>query len=113
MGHVPDRSPLDDESARRLAVAAHDAYDRLVRTRPDEPHQSLSEALRCLVRLRDGIMARARAGDSSPVLRERLQQVNAVVSLAFACQIPIVGVKWSRMEETRDALKDLIDHQGS
>jgi hypothetical protein len=97
------------ESNRRLGEEALRILDRLLDEKPhEEAHQRMSEVMRLLVRWRDDLVARRRAGEEGPELREALNQVNGVTSLAFGAQFPVVGVKWQRMEKTRDALREIM-----
>ena len=108
----PRDPALDDEAIRALAREALETYERLLAERPDEVHQPLSEAARTVFRLRDALVARRRAGEGSQDSSQRLDDANALASLAFSCQFPIAGVKWSRMEMARDALRDFVAAPG-
>jgi hypothetical protein len=99
----------DDD--RRLGQEALRILDQLIDEKPrEEAHQRMSEIVRLLVRWRDDLIARRRAGEEGPELHEALDQVNGVTSLAFGAQFPVVGVKWQRMEKTRDALREIMRH---
>ncbi len=94
----------DDHAAAALAI-----YERLLAERPHEVHQTLSEAARHVVNLRDALITRDRRGES---VDDRLAAANVLASLAVSCQFPIAGVKWSRMETARDALRAFCDRSG-
>lgn len=91
-----------DEAALRDAAIA--AYDRVLADEPTLSHQALAEATQAVVRLRDALIARGRATGDVP---DALAAVNAIVSLAWAAQMPVAGVRRDRMEQTREALRDL------
>jgi hypothetical protein len=94
------------ESERALAQEAADRYDHVVSDRPEALHEALTEAAARVIQLRDAVIARAREeGDTA---REDLAAVSAVLSLAYSAQFPISGLRWDRMEQTRDALRDLL-----
>jgi hypothetical protein len=88
------------------AAAALAIYEHLLAERPHEVHQPLSEAARHVVDLRDALISRRRRGEG---IDDDLAAANVLASLAFSCQFPIAGVKWSRMETVRDALQAFCD----
>ncbi|MBP2292776.1 hypothetical protein [Azospirillum rugosum] len=77
---------------------------------PAEVYNAMAEASRCLVRLRDGLIARRRAGDEGA--SARLAHVNAALSVAFGGEYPLVGVHRNRIEKTREQLRKLLDEIG-
>ena len=93
----------------RLGREALRILDQLMDEKPrEEVHQRMSEVVRLLVRWRDDLIARRRSGEDGPELREGLDRVNGVVSFAFGAQFPVVGVKWERIERTRDSLREVL-----
>jgi hypothetical protein len=97
-----------DKSPHQLAEEAIRCYERILAERPDETHHPLSIAARTVFRLRDLLIERQRRHGESRAVRSQLERANALTSLAYSCQFPIAGVKWQRMEATRDALKDFV-----
>lgn len=91
-----------DERALRDAAAA--AYDHVLAGKPTLSHQALAEATQAIVRLRDALIARGREAGAPP---EDLPAVNALLSLAYGAQMPVAGVRWDRMEKTREAVRAL------
>ncbi|HYH21396.1 MAG TPA: hypothetical protein VD995_22540 [Azospirillum sp.] len=88
--------------------------DRILAASPDdtptaETYNAMAEASRCLVRMRDGLIARRRAGEE---VGQRLDHVNAVLSVAFGGEYPLVGVRRKRIEKARDLLRGLQEGQG-
>ncbi|MGQ9365760.1 hypothetical protein [Azospirillum sp. ST 5-10] len=82
--------------------------DRVLSEKPDRLHDSLMEGLRCLVTMRDYLIARRRAGDESAGLAEDLHQVNAVLSVLQSGTFPMVGVRHERLEKARACLAGLL-----
>lgn len=77
---------------------------------PAEVYNAMAEVSRCLVRLRDGLIARHRAGEDGA--SARLAHVNAALSVAFGGEYPLVGVHRTRIEKTRDQLRKVLDENG-
>ncbi|WP_448192578.1 hypothetical protein [Azospirillum sp. sgz301742] len=79
-------------------------------TQVQETYDAMAEASRCLVRLRDGLIARRRAGEE---VSRRLDHVNAVLSVTFGGEYPLVGVRRKRIEKARDLLRRLLEDGGA
>jgi hypothetical protein len=88
--------------ACRCAV---DALDHALRERPDELYEELVQAVRCIIRLRDELIEATRT--DSPGARDRLAQVNAVLSVVTGGEYPLVGIRRERICQARDALAKL------
>lgn len=87
--------------------------DYLLRNHPAEMAEELSDAVRCVVALRDSMIEhRDRAGRSSEQ-DSQLQKVNAVISAIVAGEFPLIGVRWKRIEGARDLLKQVLAEQAS
>lgn len=96
---------------RRLAAAALESVEALLQERdPAESYEPIAEAVRCVIRLRDQLIAEGRRG--APV-SARLAQVNSLLSLAASAEYPLVGVRWKRLCMVRDALRQLLSDQGA
>ncbi|HET6466774.1 MAG TPA: hypothetical protein VFG43_00195 [Geminicoccaceae bacterium] len=98
-----------DDAVRDHCHAAVAALDRVIDERPAEEHEYLVEAVRCLNRLRDRMIERRRAGDTSRHLRDRLDRINAILSVVVGGQYPLVGVRWERVQHARDTLRQLLE----
>lgn len=90
------------------------AFDRILSAPPDdtpakEAYDAMAEASRCLVRMRNGLIARRRAGEG---VSPRLDHVNAVLSVTFGGEYPLVGVRRKRIEKARDLLRGLLREDG-
>lgn len=99
---------LTDEE-RALAREAVEAYDAVLQARPATSHAGIAEATTRIVRIRDSLIARRRAGQRTD---DVLARVNALVGAAYSAQFPIAGVRWERIETTRNALEDLSRSPG-
>lgn len=82
--------------------------DHVLSEKPDRHHDHLLEAVRCLVTMRDHLIARRRAGDESDPLLEDLEHVNAVLSVLHSGTFPMVGVRHERLEKARACLARLV-----
>jgi hypothetical protein len=88
-------------------AAALAALDRALDDRPDKIYGDLANAVRCLVRLRDELIAERRrsggaAGDG------RLERVNAILSVVSGGEYPLEGVRRERIEQAREELTRLL-----
>lgn len=101
-----DRPDLD------AARSALDVLDGLVRDRPRDPFPLLSQTVRYLSTVRDGLIRQSR-DPRTVVEAQRLAGLNAVVSVAVGAQFPVAGVKWDRIQATRDALDAWLRHKDS
>jgi hypothetical protein len=94
----------EEAEARRAALAA---LDRLIAVSPPCTVDEAMEALRRMVALRDGLVARQRAAGTTPAIAVRLACVNAVLSLTWSGAVPIMGFRRERLEQARAALAAL------
>ncbi|WP_448204890.1 hypothetical protein [Azospirillum sp. sgz302134] len=83
--------------------------DRILAAPPEDipvqdTYDAMAEASRCLVRMRDSLIARSRAGED---VSQRLAHVNAVLSVTFGGEYPLVGVRRKRIEKARDLLREV------
>ena len=77
--------------------------DKLLAERPERVGHDFSEATRCLCGLRDELAASwRRTQDSSD--RQRLEQVNAVLSVVVGGHFPLGPVPWPEIEQARNLL---------
>ena len=82
------------------------ALDKALSDRPKAVYNDLIAAVRCLVALRDRLIAEYRSGD--PDAGKRLQRMNAVFSLVVAAEYPLEGVRRERIETARRELASLF-----
>lgn len=90
----------DTDQLHRNAV---DALDRALRDRPQQLYDDISDAVRCLVRFRDGLIDQ----QSNEPADDRLRRVNALLSLVVGGEYPVQGLSRDRLEKARDALSAL------
>ena len=91
-----------------LALAALAALDHVLEERPGKLGEEIAHAVRCLVRYRDRLIERGRAGPTSNAVHHRLVRTNAILSVVVGGEYPLVGVRSARIREARDALADLM-----
>jgi hypothetical protein len=96
----------DLKAAGREAIAR---LERASREHPDVKHEDIKDAVACVIAFRDLALARHRDGGGD---RTVLDRANALVSLAYGCVFPLAGVHRHRIEQTRDAMKDLLAASG-
>lgn len=84
---------------------AIEAIDRALEDRPDKVYGDLADVVRCLVQLRDELIAKQREGARG----ERLEQCNAILSLVIGGEYPLEGVRRDRMRQARDQLASLLE----
>jgi hypothetical protein len=85
------------------------AFERLIEKAQEVEHEELAIATRCIVRLRDAMVADRRQGDDwNGRQQETLDRVNSMLSVAISAEFPLVGVRWERLCMLRDALRELI-----
>lgn len=88
-----------------LCADAIAALDRALHERPDTLYDDLTRAARCLVALRDALIADRRAG--LPEADAHLQRANALLSLVVGGEYPVAGLHRDRLQQARDGLDRL------
>ena len=89
-----------------LSQAGHTALqmiDKLLAERPVKVGHDFSEATRCLVAFRDGLIRHCRRNSSNQD-RERLSKVNTVLAVIVGAHFPLAGIPWSQIEQARALL---------
>lgn len=89
------------------AAAALAGLDRALDDRPDRIYGDLSQAVRCLVRLRDALIA-ARRRDGKTAGDDRLERLNAILSVVSGGEYPLQGVRRDRIAKAREELAKLL-----
>lgn len=92
----------EEPGPRALAL-----IEKLLAERPEKVGQDFSAATRCLVALRDRLVAAVRE-HGTPQERMRLDVVNRVLSAVQAGHFPLGGVPWKHIEAARDQLRELL-----
>lgn len=99
-------SQANGTEERRLATAALKSVEALLQEQdPAESYEPIAEAVRCLIQLRNHLIA---TGRRRSLHSARLVQVNALLSLAVSAEYPLVGVRWQRVCMVRDELRQLL-----
>jgi hypothetical protein len=88
--------------------AATAALDRALRDSPDLVYDDLANAVRHVVKLRDGLIAARRRGDGTvDRLAKQLGRVNTILSQMVGAEYPLDGIRRERIEKLRDQLTAL------
>ena len=94
------------ENQAREALAS---LDKAIAHKPRKDDADFAAALEHLCKLRDVLLAGARQGAAS---RERLGQVNALISVVLAGHFPLGNVPWPEVERARGVLAGMVPGQG-
>ena len=94
--------------AEAQVAAVLPKLDRLLAERSGDAHQTLTEAVRAAVAIRDELIARLRSEAGDGHVRDRLHAANLLVSTAVGAQFPVTGIHWDRVEKTREGLRTII-----
>jgi hypothetical protein len=84
--------------------AAIAAVDRALREDAQLVYDDLTDAVRHIIRLRDGLITQARYGEA---IGDRLSRVNAILSQIVGAEYPLEGVRRERIENVREQLVSL------
>ena len=94
------------EDQAREALAS---LDKAIAHKPRKDDADFAAALEHLCKLRDLLLAEGRQGAGS---RERLGQVNALISVVLAGHFPLGTVPWPEVERARGVLAGMVPGQG-
>jgi hypothetical protein len=83
--------------------------DHVLNEKPEQYHEEVVEVLRCLVSIRNHLIGRRRNSEPSAELDERLDHVNAVVSVMTSGSFPVVGLNHERLKQARDLMASILD----
>src|SRR3546814_19526436 len=75
------------------------ALDDGIAAGPQVAHEDVASAVRCVAALRNHMLAEVRNGGVS---RTGLNRANALLSLAYGAQAPLIGFHLNRNKHTRD-----------
>jgi hypothetical protein len=90
-------------------VEALETLDRVLNEKPEQYHEEAMGVLRCLVAIRDHLIEQRRRSEPSTGLDERLDHVNAVVSVMASGSFPVVGLNHERLKHARDLMAGIMD----
>jgi len=97
----------------QLAGDALVKLDRLLDAKDTESEfQDMSEVTRTVVKMRDELISRVRAEPGAAPTRERLDRVNALLSVVASAEMPLLGIHWDRIKKSRDLLAELAAQDG-
>ncbi|SEP72813.1 hypothetical protein SAMN05216548_101353 [Faunimonas pinastri] len=95
-------------SSHAIAEKVVTDLDAIIRNKPKELHEPLTDAIRPLLRVRERMIYAFREGPT-PGTRAQLDDLNALVSLAYGAEYPQVGVDWEKIQDTRDELRKFLE----
>jgi len=90
-----------------IGHASIDAINALLSDAPDNVAHHFSNATRLLTTWRDGLIARWRQ-TGAEVDRQRLDQVNAALSLIVGGQFSLGSIHWPKIEQLPHNLTNLV-----
>jgi hypothetical protein len=93
---------------RHGCVKELETLDRVLNEKPEQYHEKVVGVLRCLVAIRDHLIEQRRRSPSAE-LDERLDHVNAVVSVITFGSFPVVGLNHERLKHARDLMAGIMD----
>src|SRR3546814_10386810 len=94
-----------DTQSRRYAETAIAALDEVIAPGPQVAHEDVASAVRCVAALRNHMLAEVRNGGVS---RTGLTRANALLSLAYGAQAPLIGFHLNRFKQTREGLSAFL-----
>jgi hypothetical protein len=83
-----------------------EALDEVLASSQPPDKDLIAEATRCVARYRDALIDGGRSGEGPA--KERLQEVNSLLSELVAAEFPLVGVRRKRIEMARAAYRRLL-----
>jgi hypothetical protein len=102
------------DAVAQLAGDALAKLDRLLGAKDDETEfQDMSEVTRTVVKMRDALISRVRAEPGATAPRERLDRVNALLSVVASAEMTLLGIHWDRIRKSRDLLAELATAQNT
>lgn len=93
---------------RKLGEAALAKLDHIIDEQPKRLSEAFSEAVRCVVRLRDALIERRRSDASDAAAKDWLERTNAMLSLLVGAEYPLKAVHWDSASQARDALRAML-----
>lgn len=109
---VAEQRELKKEDLDRHLHTALQSVEDVLEEKGDLPLSEVSKkfsyAVRCMVELRNHIIA-AEAGAGTDLPHSlRLDNVNAQISMMASIEYPRAGIQWSRIEKVWDGLKQML-----
>lgn len=88
------------------ARAAIVAIERVLHAGPRVEHAEIQAATNAVIAFRNRAIEQHRAGNAT---RDCLDRANALASLAYGGEFPLTGLHLHRLEQARDALRELLE----
>jgi hypothetical protein len=90
------------------ARQALENFDRAVADKPRTDGRAFSAAAEHLCRVRDELARQQRQAGVTLASRQRLEHVNAIISVILAGHFPLGGVPWDDLDKARAWLAGLV-----
>lgn len=100
---------MDAETSNPVRVkieAAIACVEQVVASPAESGHEEVAEAVGHIIEVRNVVLNAVRRAE---LPAPRLDEANAIVSLAFGTMFPLIGVHLHRFEQARSALRSLAD----
>lgn len=97
----------EPERFSRLCREGLAALDHILEHKPDHVHDEIAGATRCIVQVRDALIAARRRGAPAGE-GELLGHVNSLLSVLIAAEFPLAGVRWQRVKQARDEYEHVL-----
>lgn len=94
---------------REMWSEALSAIETVLEERPGKHLEEISQAVCCLVQVRNRLIDVKRAQGLSPEASEHLCQINAMLSVVASLEYPLAGLRWQRVEMVRNGLSQMIE----
>jgi hypothetical protein len=98
-----------DAAERERCAGALKTLDLVLEEKPEQHHEEVRGVLRCLIGLRDHLIQERRKESGLANLDNRLEHVNAVISVMTSGSFPVVGLNHDRLKQARDLLAAILD----
>jgi hypothetical protein len=98
-----------DATERERCAGALKTLDLVLEEKPEQHHEEVRGVLRCLIGLRDHLIQERRKESGLADLDNRLEHVNAVISVMTSGSFPVVGLNHDRLKQARDLLAAILD----
>jgi formate dehydrogenase major subunit len=82
--------------------------DHVLRDHPALLAAELTDAVRGVVALRGEMIVRRDRDGPGPAVDQRLERVNAILSMLIGSEFPLTGARWQRIERARDVLREIL-----
>lgn len=94
-----------DAELRQCGSEAIARLDHVLDRGPEASHAEIQAATLSVIAFRDRAIERHCEGT---LAQDHLHQANALVSLAYGGEFPLSGLHMHRLEQTRDAMRNLL-----